>query len=261
MDERADAGDDQRHHGRERVEAQREIGMELARRESTATACTSSARARGHRQQLHEAPSARPQRRAKMTPGPTRLTAPRPARRPKNRLNRTPSAGNSRIRPSAGNCAVMDQPLGSPAHQVEFVGVDGFAVAENRDDDRQARPRLRPPPPSSRRTRSPARPSSPAAAPSATNARLTAFSISSIDMNMTMMLRRNSTPGDADREQHGAQRHEVAHRNHHQAPSDWAARGCGCDAAAEPAAARRASATAPTTAASSSTEVISNAIR
>src|ERR1700686_727241 len=40
---------------------------------------------------------------------------------------------------SAAKCAVMNlPPLRSPAHQVELVRIDGLAVAEDRDDDREA---------------------------------------------------------------------------------------------------------------------------
>src|ERR1700722_19184522 len=77
----------------------------------------------------------------KTTPGPTRLTAPRPARCPRNRLNSTPSAGNSRIKLRAGKSWVMGQPAitsYSPAEKIEFVGVDGLAVAEHRDDNRES---------------------------------------------------------------------------------------------------------------------------
>src|ERR1700678_1965659 len=72
---------------------------------------------------------------ANITPGPTRLTAPRPSRQPKNRLNTTPSAGNTRINASAGNATVIRW---SPSHERQVVGVHGFTIAENRDDDAQA---------------------------------------------------------------------------------------------------------------------------
>src|SRR6204780_243703 len=72
---------------------------------------------------------------ANITPGPTMLTAPRPDLAPKNRLNTTPSAGNSRISASAGNSTVIGS--SSPSHQGQVVGVHGFTIAENRNDDAQ----------------------------------------------------------------------------------------------------------------------------
>src|SRR5580658_2973713 len=73
----------------------------------------------------------------KITPGPTRLMLPRPHFAPRNRLNRNPDSGNSSIRPKTGNDVVISVSA-SPLHQAEFVGVDGFATAENRNDDRQS---------------------------------------------------------------------------------------------------------------------------
>src|SRR5580658_6296236 len=74
---------------------------------------------------------------AKITPGPTKLTAPRPARLPQNRLNTKPSAGKSRISASAGKSTVIASSPASPLEQRQFVGVQRVATAEHRDDDRE----------------------------------------------------------------------------------------------------------------------------
>ena len=55
MDHRADAADDKRHHGRERVEAERDRGMELAR-DYPRPQRHFERRARGHRREPHETP-------------------------------------------------------------------------------------------------------------------------------------------------------------------------------------------------------------
>src|SRR5271155_5586427 len=67
-------------------------------------------------------------------PGPTRLTALRPSRGPRNVLNNTPRAGKTRISASAANSTF----IGLPSQQRQVVRVNGLAVAENSNDDGEA---------------------------------------------------------------------------------------------------------------------------
>ena len=72
----------------------------------------------------------------------------------------------------------------------------------------EARPRPRRRPPRARRTRSPGRRCRSASRPNVTKVRFTALSISSTHMNITSGLRRTSSPTAADGEEHGRE-HEV----------------------------------------------------
>src|SRR5579875_977697 len=181
---------------------------------------------------------------APITPAPTALTVPRPARRPKNRLKTTPIAGNSRISPRGKFSAIA-----LPAHQVDFVRVDRLAVAENHQNDSQADGRL-----GCRHRHHEEDDRLPVdVAPGA--AQRDEGQVDGVEHQLDRhedddYVAAQQNAEHADTEQNRAEPHKIAGRDHHGAPPG-----------ALPAVVRRASATAPTTPTSSSIEVTSKATR